>query len=127
MQQNAVYLFVKYIIIDLLGDLLYFPVWWYTSGFKKFVFFCIKKIKNVENSLGISIWLNNLFVPMYGQYDLQGRIISFFARLFQFIVRLIGFGVFFILILLLPIIWLVFPMFIIYQIVLIAPSVISVK
>ncbi len=127
MPQNAVYLFIKYIIVDLVGDLFYFPVWWYTGGFKKFVIFCMQKITNVEKSLGISIWMNNLFTPMYGQYDWQGRIISFFVRLFQLIFRLIGFGVFFILILVLPILWLAFPVLVIYQIILIVPNIISTK
>ena len=71
--------------------------------------------------------MNNLFTPMYGQYDWQGRIISFFVRLFQLIFRLIGFGVFFILILVLPILWLAFPVLVIYQIILIVPNIISTK
>ncbi|MEA2088893.1 MAG: hypothetical protein U9O55_03585 [Patescibacteria group bacterium] len=119
MAQNIFLLFLKYITVDLIGDFFYFPVWWYTKGFKKAIFFSIKKIKDTEKGLGIGIWAKNLFKPMYAQYDWQGRIISFLMRLFQLIVRSIAFGVFFIIILFLPLIWLTLPIFIIFQIILI--------
>lgn len=119
MTQNIFLLFLKYITVDLIGDFFYFPVWWYTKGFKKAIFFTIEKIKNIEKGLGIQIWAKNLSKPMYAQYDWQGRIISFLMRLFQLIVRSIAFVVIFIVILFLPLIWLALPVFIIFQIVLI--------
>ncbi|NCF75431.1 MAG: hypothetical protein GWO87_03020 [Xanthomonadaceae bacterium] len=119
MAQNVFLLFLKYITVDLIGDFFYFPVWWYSKGFKKSISFSIEKIKNIEKSLGIGIWLKNLFKPMYAQYDWQGRMISFLMRLFQLFARLIVFGVFFIIILFLPLIWLVLPIFVVFQIILI--------
>ncbi|PIX12175.1 hypothetical protein COZ73_00770, partial [Candidatus Falkowbacteria bacterium CG_4_8_14_3_um_filter_36_11] len=40
-----------------------------------------------EKSLALLIWIKNIGRPMYGQYDWQGRIISFFMRLIQIIIR----------------------------------------
>lgn len=116
MTQNAIFLLLKYIAVDLVGDFFYFPLWWYTKGFKKSIIFTLEKIKDAENSLGVGIWLKNLFKPMYGQYDIQGRIVSFLMRLIQLIFRSIVFGVFFVLILFIPIIWIFLPVFVFFQI-----------
>jgi len=75
------------IFAEILGKILYFPVWWYTIGFFKRIKKSIKNIKDKEKSLGLSVWLKNILVPMYGQTDFSGRIISFFIRLFQIIFR----------------------------------------
>lgn len=72
---------------DWLLELAYFPVWWYTLGFYKVLrrawFFLLKR----EHELSWFIWFKNLFVPMYGQSDFIGRIISFFVRFFQIFFR----------------------------------------
>lgn len=120
MKQNTFFIALKYISVDLIGDILLFPLWWYTKGLKKTVLFCVKKAKNAENALGLKIWLTSLFKPMYAQYDWQGRIISFFMRIFQIIIRSFLFVVSLIFIFILPIIWLGLPIFVIFQIVLIA-------
>jgi hypothetical protein len=41
----------------------------------------------------VQLWLANLFTPMFGQRDWQGRIISFVMRLVQLMGRTIGFCV----------------------------------
>lgn len=119
MTQNAIFLLIKYIAVDLVGDFFFFPLWWYTKGFKKSIIFTLEKIKDAESSLGVGIWLKNLFKPMYGQYDIQGRIVSFLMRFIQLIFRSIVFGVFFVLILFVPIIWILLPAFVVFQIFLI--------
>lgn len=75
------------IIISLILEVVYFPVWWYSVGLLRLLkntwrFFCSR-----ERDLGFLIWLKNIFVPMYGQYDFMGRIISFVMRLVQIIAR----------------------------------------
>jgi hypothetical protein len=119
MIQNSFFLLIKYIVVDLVGDFIYFPIWWYTRGFKKTLLFTGHKVQGAQNSLGVSVWAKNLFRPMYGQYDLQGRFISFLMRFFQLILRSIAFVFVFIFILILPIIWIVTPIFIVFQIFLI--------
>ncbi|MFA5155503.1 MAG: hypothetical protein WC453_03650 [Patescibacteria group bacterium] len=75
------------IIIQILGEILYFPVWWYTVGFGRLVKGAWRFWRNQEQILGFSVWLKNLFVPMYGQRDFAGRLISFVIRLVQVIFR----------------------------------------
>ena len=43
--------------------------------------------------MGVLLWLKNLFVPMFGQHDWQGRLVSFLIRLVQLIARGIAFVV----------------------------------
>lgn len=71
----------RFVLVDLIGDLLYWPVWWYTRGFVKTARFFGMILRNKERQLGIRVWMRNLFVPMFGQYDMEGRLISFFARI----------------------------------------------
>lgn len=108
---------MKIIFIDFLRDIAYFPFWWYSKGAKKALFFSLRKIKNAEKRLGLKIWLVNLFRPMFGQYDMAGKIISFFIRLIQIIVRSILMLIWIILMIILFFVWLLLPLFIIYQII----------
>lgn len=75
------------IIISLILEVVYFPVWWYSVGFFRVAKNIWRFFRGREQSLGFSIWLKNIFVPMYGQYDFAGRLISFFIRLIQIIFR----------------------------------------
>lgn len=104
------------VIIDEIKEILYFPLWWYTKGLLKVINGCWEFIKDFEQTLGFWIWVRNLFVPMFGQRDIAGRLISFGLRLFQIITKgivlliIIGLNLIFI------IIWLVLPPFVLYQI-----------
>lgn len=86
MEHNLFTYFGK-ILARVIWDFLYFPIWWYSAGL-------IKTLRGVgifyreqEASLNFFVWLKNIFVPMYGQYDLAGRLVSFFIRLVQIIYR----------------------------------------
>jgi len=99
------------IIISLVLEVIYFPIWWYGAGFVRLIknvwhFFCAR-----ERGLGFLIWLKNILVPMYGQYDFMGRVISFIIRLFQIIVR--GLVLFFwgVVCLFGLLVWAIFPVF----------------
>lgn len=81
---NAV-LAVKYLAVDIVGSFLYFPVWWFTAGAWRTAKFCARTVRNQASAFGVAVWLKNLFTPMYGLRDIQGRIISFFMRLFTII------------------------------------------
>lgn len=56
-----------------------------------------------------AVWIKNLFVPMYGQYDWTGRIISFFMRVFVMIGRAIALCLEAIIYGIIIILWAVFP------------------
>jgi len=75
------------IVISLILEILYFPIWWYGEGFFKTFKNISRFFRNREQSLGFLVWLKNIFVPMYGQSDWSGRLISFFIRLVQIIFR----------------------------------------
>jgi len=109
---------IRYLFVDLIGEIVRFPFWWYSQGTKKAALFCWRKIKGAEESLALKVWVVNIFKPMFGQHDLQGKLISFFIRVIQIIFRSILMLFILILYWLIFVIWLVIPIFIIYQIVL---------
>lgn len=95
-------------------DVLYFPVWWYTGGLKHAGFWCYKLLKKGNGRLAPGLWLQNILVPMFGQFDWQGRIISFFMRLAQVIGRSIALFFWLLLCLVLFAAWCFIPVIIFY-------------
>jgi hypothetical protein len=87
MFENNFFVYSGKIIVQTLGEILYFPIWWYSSGLVLVVKNIGRFLDSQEKNLGFSIWLKNIFVPMYGQRDFASRIISFIMRLIQIIVR----------------------------------------
>lgn len=68
------------LFIDILGSIAYFPVWWYSKGLSTVVRAAIHAIKYRKDAYALKVWIRNFFVPMYGQYDWAGRLISVFMR-----------------------------------------------
>lgn len=93
-----------------LGSIIFFPIWWYSLGFIRFVSRIVSFWSNEQRSLGFSVWLKNIFVPMYGQNDFAGRTISFFIRLVQIIVRGIALLFWIMIGLVLMLAWLALPL-----------------
>lgn len=77
----------RVVLAETIGEILYAPLWWYTTGAAQAIDRFFTHLRMGNESLGFSIWLENLFVPMYGQYDLTGRLISFFIRIIQLLFR----------------------------------------
>jgi len=75
------------IFTDILTDIVFFPFWWYSFGLVKVIKNLARFVADKEKSLGLLVWIKNIFVPMYGQRDIQGKIISFFIRLIQIVFR----------------------------------------
>lgn len=75
------------IFYELVGEVIRFPVWWYTSGVVHTVRSLFDVWEGYGRSLAIGVWMKNILVPMYGQYSIQGRIISVFMRLVQIFFR----------------------------------------
>lgn len=86
------------------------PVWWYTKGLVVAATGLANEARDTWVRFGLSIWIKNLFVPMFGQRDVVGRIISFFMRLAQIIGRGIGFAAWIIGLGALLILWLIAPL-----------------
>lgn len=117
MKQGLVYTPIKYVAVELIGDVLYWPIWWYSVGLFKIAKFCQSEIAAQESRLGLKIWIINLFTPMFGQYDIEGRIISFFARLIQIIVRSIILMIWSVVVFSYLILWIILPILTVYQII----------
>lgn len=98
------------IIISLVLEVIYFPIWWYSIGFLRCLKNVYKFLRAREQSLAFSVWAKNIFVPMYGQSDWAGRFISFFVRLVQVIFRGIGLIFWIIISLLAVVFWLTIPL-----------------
>lgn len=78
---------IKFLFADVIGDALYFPFWWYSRGLLRFLKTLANRLRNLAAKLGLGVWTRYLFTPMFGQYDVAGRIISFFVRVFQILFR----------------------------------------
>ena len=104
------------IIIEIFKDILMFPFWWYSRGLINTFLKLVNFIKNKEKVLGISIWIKNIFRPMYGQTDWQGKLISIFIRLMQIIFRSIVLLFWILIAVILLACWIALPIVIIYEI-----------
>lgn len=115
MMQSSAVLALKFVAVDLVGSVVYFPIWWYTRGMVRMASYCVRTVVNAARNFGVGIWIKNLFTPMFGQRDFTSRIISFFMRLlaiFYYSVMLLVLGV---AMLLLFLGWLAVPLFIGYE------------
>ena len=97
-------------------NFLIFPLWWYSRGLFVVLGGSFHSIKEQQRNLALDIWLKNIFVPMYGQYDIAGRIISFFMRLAQIIGRSVALAVWTVIVAAGIGLWLVLPVVIAYHI-----------
>lgn len=96
-------------VIDSLKSIAFFPVWWYGPGFARFGRYLFLKFKNTNQQFGFTIWVKNIFKPMFGEADFSGRVISFFMRLVNIIARGVALMVVALWLLALAIIWLALP------------------
>ena len=108
---------VKSVLFGTIADFLYTPIWWYTSGLWKQVRGVWGSFVLRQEALAVDVWLKNLFVPMYGQYDFTGRLISFFVRFVQIIGRIIVMTIWGIILLAWLSFWILIPPALIYFIV----------
>lgn len=75
------------ILYEVVRDILFFPLWWYSRGLFQLVLFLKDFLLNREQALAWSVWAKNIFTPMYGQQDFAGKAISFVVRLIQIAAR----------------------------------------
>lgn len=68
------------IALDIGGDVLRFPLWWYSEGLRRTIVSIFDGVRGYARKLGVMVWLKNIFTPMFGRYDWQSRLISVFMR-----------------------------------------------
>lgn len=108
---------LKFIGKDIILNVLYFPVWWYSAGalaiFKKI----ISEARNFAHDLNLGILFKYLFKPMYGMTDIWSRIISFIVRIGHFSVLFFITGLWLVVLFLLFLAWLALPILVVYSLV----------
>jgi hypothetical protein len=114
---NNSYAYSAKILIEVIRDIVYFPFWWYTRGLLMFAKKIFVFLQNEEKSLGLFVWIRNIFTPMYGQSDWQGALISIFIRIIQIVFRGIMMFLIVVLCFLVFLLWLFIPVFIVYELI----------
>ncbi len=100
--------------LTLFLEIFYAPVWWYTGGTVWITKQINESIAGTARSVALGLWVKNIFVPMYGQYDVWGRIISFLVRLVNIIARFFWISTWGILSYLVVALWLIMPAALLY-------------
>lgn len=118
MAENLVFKTTKYMFKELVWDVIYFPVWWYTKGLKKAGVFFMNEVSDWANRLSLKILFKNMLKPMYGDYSRSGRVISFFMRIIVFGFKLILMVIWLSVLSVLFLVWIFLPIFIVYMIIL---------
>ena len=67
-----------------------YPVWWYTEGTQRVARWMMDGLVYRARKYAIGLWLQNLTVPMYGEYSLWGRVVSLVMRLVVIVARCIA-------------------------------------
>jgi hypothetical protein len=108
-------LVIQHIFLEAFFDIFYAPVWWYSRGIVYWGKKCISWLRSGNETLAPELWLKNLFVPMFGQYDWQGRIISFLMRFVQVIFRSLCLGIWGIMCVIVFLSWIFIPPVVMYE------------
>ena len=75
------------VLKDVLLDIVMFPVWWYSRGLLLCLRWSVATFQSYAKYFAVTLWMQNLFVPMFGQTDWQSRLISIFMRSVQIVGR----------------------------------------
>ncbi len=110
-------LILQRLTLEFVLDFLYAPIWWYTKGAKRAILFSAHMVAEGNAQFAPGLWLVNIFVPMFGQYDWQGRLVSFFVRLMNVIFRSILLLIWIVFSLLMFCVWLIVPAFVVYMLI----------
>ncbi|MFH1598447.1 MAG: hypothetical protein ABIB97_05295 [Patescibacteria group bacterium] len=116
-QNNLFVSSLKFIAKDIIGDILYFPIWWYSAGLKKLFMGLWNNLRSLASGLSLPILFRHLLKPMYGDYTKSGRAISLIMRLIQFAFLSVGVFIWAILLLTLALAWIILPIIIIYNVI----------
>lgn len=114
MSENFFVSTFKFIAIEIIWDIIYFPIWWYSKGLARVAKYCVNSaVFHVQRRLALGVWLRNIFKPMYGDYTKEGWIISIAMRIVVLIWKLLAAIFWLVFLFLLFIIWLALPILVI--------------
>ena len=115
-RENIVTNTFKFVTFNVVGDFLYFPIWWYSIGLQARFNFLVKQTQAANRRSALLLWLKNMLVPMYGYYDFTSRIISLVMRLVLLVFKMAVFLIWFIFHLIIFLIYFLLPPAIIFMI-----------
>ncbi|MFA6534525.1 MAG: hypothetical protein WCT37_05155 [Patescibacteria group bacterium] len=115
--QNLLLLSGKFIAKDIVGNVLYWPVWWYSAGLAIFVKERWQSLRDFEGEVGLTVWIVNWFKPMYGESDLVGKAISFVMRTVMIVFKAWQIALYFFCQVAVVAIWLLLPPVAVWQVV----------
>ena len=98
-------------------DIIMFPVWWYTSGLWKVLVVLYHSFDDARISLAPGLWMKHVFTPMFGQRDLEGRLMSIFMRIVNIIGRSLMLFIWIWILVFFACVWLVLPVLLVYLII----------
>lgn len=107
---------IEVFVAETVGDAVLFPLWWYTNGLLRAVKGAGTAIARRERSLALGLWIVNIFRPMYGQHDWQGKLISFVFRVLVLIWRFVFFVLWILLVLAALLVYIALPVIAVYGI-----------
>lgn len=110
-------LILQRLTLEFFLDFLYAPIWWYTKGLVRAAKFSARLVAQGNLQFAPGIWLQNIFVPMFGQYDWQGRLVSFFVRLANVIIRSLLLIIWVMFSIILLVLWIFIPVFVVYTLI----------
>lgn len=115
MGQNIFVAAIRYLAYEIIWDILYFPIWWYTKGLARVTEYCLSSARfHIQRRLALGLWLSSMFKPMYGDYTKEGRIISFFMRLVVLFGKLVSLVFLLLFLFFVFIAWILLPVLIVY-------------
>lgn len=108
----------QFVARDIVGSVLFFPVWWYTKGLAYQARAFARRVRSTFRTLGLRILVEHFTEPMYGDYSKSGRAISLVMRTLQLGVYSVIMFIALILFVALFLIYLILPVLVTYEIVL---------
>jgi len=97
--------FIRIPFVEIVG----WVFWWYGRGLVQVLSWWRNESRELEDHIHWKQWAKALFVPMYGQRDWKGRLISLFMRLVMLVYKTVWVLVWSVFHLILILAYLVFP------------------
>ena len=116
MNNNVFIQSIRYIAFDVFGSFVYYPIWWYSVGLKMAALKFGQNLVFRSRALGLGVQVVNLFRPMYADYTISGRLISFAMRILLLVFRFLEMAVFFIWHSIVLLLWVIIPIVIVINI-----------
>lgn len=115
MSNNILVATIKYIFIEIIWDIIYFPVWWYTKGLARVGRYCLQSAETqIKRRLALGVWISSMFKPMYGDTSVEGRIISGVMRFIVLIWKMILMIIWLAVLMVILLAWVLLPALVVY-------------